>query len=157
VSKPRTARPVRHPKYLAWIRTLPCLVCGASRGIEASHTGPHGLGQKSPDTSAIPLCTRHHRTGNDSYHKLGPRKFAELHNLDIPAIVARLNRKPFIRIETGMFIGYLEDQQYLLGMTEEGLASAVRRMTRLCEEDRRCRALGLVGSSVLMNTSAMEH
>jgi len=65
-----------------------------------------------------------------------------LHNLDIPAIVARLNQKPFIRIETGMFIGYLEDQQYLLGMTEEGLASAVRRMTRLCEEDRGCRDLG---------------
>jgi hypothetical protein len=64
-----------------------------------------------------------------------------LHNLDIPAIVVRLNRKPFIRIETGMFIGYLEDQQYLLGITEEGIASAVRRMTRLCEEDRRCRDL----------------
>jgi hypothetical protein len=85
---------------------------------------------------------KHHRTGKDSYHKLGPRKFAELHNLDIPAIVRRLNLKPFIRIETGMFIGYLEDQQYLLGMTEEGIASAVRRMTRLCEEDRRWRHLG---------------
>src|SRR4029077_584023 len=74
VSKPRPARPVRNPKYLASIRTLPCLVCGARRGIEASHTGPHGLGQKSPDTSAIPLCITHHRTGKDSYHKLGPRK-----------------------------------------------------------------------------------
>jgi hypothetical protein len=100
------------------------------------------LGQKSPDTSAIPLCTRHHRTGKDSYHKLGPRKFAELHALDIPSIVGRLNLKPFIRIETGMFVGYLEDQQYLLGMTEEGIVSAVRRMTRLCEENRRCQDLG---------------
>jgi hypothetical protein len=97
------------------------------------------MGQKSPDTSAIPLCGRHHRTGNDSYHKLGPRRFAELHNLDIQAIVRRLNLKPFIRIEIGMFIGYLEDQQYLLGMTEEGIANAVRKMTRLCGEDRRCR------------------
>ena len=65
-----------------------------------------------------------------------------MHNLDIPAIVGRLNLKPFIRIETGMFIGYLEDQQYLLGMTEEGIVSAVRKMTRLCEEDRLCRHLG---------------
>jgi hypothetical protein len=80
-----------------------------------------------------------------------------LHNLDIPAIVARLNQKPFIRIETGMFIGYLEDQQYMLGMTEEGIASAVRTMTRLCGEDRRCRDLGLVDSFALMNTSTMEH
>jgi hypothetical protein len=136
VIKPRMPRPVRNLRYLAWIRTLPCLVCGARRGIEASHTGPHGLGQKSPDTSAIPLCIRHHRTGDDSYHKLGPRKFAELHNLDISAIVSRLNRRPFIRIETGMFIGYLEDQQYLLGMTEDGIATAVRTMTKLCKEDR---------------------
>jgi hypothetical protein len=142
VTNSRTPHPVRNPKYLAWIRTLPCLVCGARRGIEASHTGPHGLGQKSPDRSAIPLCTKHHRTGKDSYHKLGPRKFAELHNLDIPSIVGRLNLKPFIRIETGMFIGSLEDQQYFLGMTEEGIVSAVRKMTRLCEEDRRCRHLG---------------
>jgi hypothetical protein len=88
------------------------------------------------------LCTRHHRTGKDSYHKLGPRKFAELHNLDFPTIVGRLNLKPSIRIEAGMFVGYLEDQQYLLGMTEEGIVSAVRKMTRLCEEDRRCRHLG---------------
>jgi hypothetical protein len=138
VTMPRTAPPGRNSRYLAWIRTLPCLVCGSRRGIEASHTGPHGLGQKSPDTSAIPLCARHHRTGKDSYHKLGPRKFAELHNLDIPAIVGRLNQKPLIRVETGMFIGYLEDQQYLLGTTEDGIASAVRRMSRLCEEDRRC-------------------
>jgi hypothetical protein len=157
VNKLRMPRPVRNARYLAWIRTLPCLICGARRGIEASHTGPHGLGQKSPDLSAIPLCTRHHRTGKDSYHKLGPRKFAELHNLDIPAIVDRLNQKPFIRIETGMFIGYLEDQQYMLGTTEEGIAGAIRTMTRLCEEDRRWRDLGLVGSSALMNTSAMEH
>ena len=94
VTKLRTAPPVRNWRYLSWIRMLPCLVCGARRGIEASHTGPHGLGQKSPDLSAIPLCARRHRTGKDSYHKLGPRKFAELHDLDIPAIVARLNRKP---------------------------------------------------------------
>jgi hypothetical protein len=151
----RTTRPVRNWRYLAWIRTLPCVVCGARRGIEASHTGPHGLGQKSPDSSAIPLCTRHHRTGRDSYHKLGPRKFAELHGLNIRAIVDRLNLKPFIRIETGLFIGCLEDQQYFLGTTEEGIANAVRKMTRLCEEDRGCRDLGRADSPALVNTSAI--
>ena len=99
-------KPTRDSKYLAWIRTLPCVVCGCARGIEASHTGPHGLGQKSPDSSAIPLCYRHHRTGKDSYHKLGPQKFAQAHDLDIPAIVRRLNTKPMIRIEAGAFVGY---------------------------------------------------
>ena len=136
--KPRTPHPVRNPRYLAWIRTLPCMVCGARRGIEASHTGPHGLGQKSPDTSAIPLCARHHRTGKDSYHKLGPRKFAELHNLDIPAIVLKLNLKPTIRVEAGWFVAHFEDQKYVLGKTQAGIGPAVREAMELCKETRMC-------------------
>ena len=134
MSKLRTARAVRNPRYLAWIRTLPCLVCGARRGIEASHTGPHGLGQKSPDASAIPLCARHHRTGKDSYHKLGPRKFAELHALDVQAIVRKLNLKPTIRVEAGWFVAYLEDQRYVLGKTDAGIRPAVREALQLCRE-----------------------
>ncbi len=129
-------RPQRNHRYLAWIRTLPCLVCGARRGIEASHTGPHGLGQKSPDSSAIPLCAKHHRTGNDSYHRLGARRFAEIHDLDIPAIVRRLNTKPVIRIEAGVFVGYFEDEQFRLGPVRDGVAPAVRKMVRICGEDR---------------------
>jgi hypothetical protein len=129
-------KPMRDLRYLAWIRTLPCVVCGSARGSEASHTGPHGLGQKSPDSSAIPLCYRHHRTGRDSYHKLGARRFAQVHNLDIPAIVQRLNLKPVIRIESGAFVGYLEDRQYVLGHTDTGVTTAVRKMVRICAEDR---------------------
>jgi hypothetical protein len=129
-------KPKRDFKYLAWIRTLPCVVCGAPRGIEASHTGPRGLGQKSPDSSAIPLCYRHHRTGKESYHRLGPREFAQEHDLDIPAIVRRLNTKPVIRIEAGAFVGYLESQQYRLGSTREGIVPAVRKMIKLAAEDR---------------------
>jgi len=129
-------KPVPNSPYLAWIRTKPCCVCGSRKGIEPSHTGPHSLGQKSPDSSAIPLCRRHHRTGNDSYHRLGPRKFAEMHNLDIPAIVRRLNTKPTIRIEAGVFVAHLEGQQYVVGRTDEGIQRAVRRTVRLCGEDR---------------------
>jgi len=124
-------KPTRNPKYLAWIRTHSCVVCGASRGIEASHTGPHGLGQKSPDSSAIPLCARHHRTGNDSYHKLGPRKFSQIHGLDIPEIVRRLSRKPIIRVEAGMFVGYTDGEQYVLGIIGSGIVPAVQKMIKL--------------------------
>jgi hypothetical protein len=127
-------KPVRNPKYLAWIRTQSCLVCGSRRWVEAAHTGPHGLGQKSPDTSAVPLCARHHRTGNDSYHRLGPRKFSERHKLDLPAIVRRLNAKPKIRIQTGEFVAYLEDSPYPLGQIRSGLDSAIRNLRRLCED-----------------------
>jgi len=129
-------KPQRNPRYLAWVRTQPCRVCGSTRGIEASHTGPHGIGQKSPDSSAIPLCAKHHRTGAESYHRLGPRNFSEKHNLDIPAIVRRLNLKPTIHVEAGWFVAYLEDQKYVLGKTEAGVRPAVCEALRLCRENR---------------------
>ena len=127
-------KPVRNEAYLRWIRSLPCLVCHTPRGVEAAHTGPHGISQKSSDLSAIPLCGRHHRTGDDSYHRLGPRKFAEVHELNIQAIVARLSRKPIIRVETGTFVVRFLDQEYELGSTEAGLARAISRMSRLRRE-----------------------
>ena len=130
----RDMTPPRNPRYLAWIRTQPCCVCGSKMAIAASHTGPHGLGQKSPDSSAIPLCLKHHRTGNDSYHRLGPRKFAQKHNLDIRAIVVKLNAKPTIRVEAGSFVTYLEGQQYVLGKTDAGIRPAVRKAVQLCRE-----------------------
>ena len=129
-------KPARSPKYLAWIRTQPCLVCGSTRWIEAAHTGPHGLGQKPPDSSAVPLCLKHHRTGNDSYHRLGPRKFGEVHHLDLPAIVRRLNLKPTLRIQCGEFIAHLEGCQYRLGNADRGVASAIRSLRSICGEDR---------------------
>ena len=94
------------------------------------------MGQKSPDSSAIPLCAKHHRTGPDSYHRLGPRKFAQKHNLDIAAIVRRLNLKPTIRVEAGWFVTYVEDQRYVLGKTAAGIPPAVREALQLCREVR---------------------
>jgi hypothetical protein len=98
----RRARPRRGPErcadYLDWIRTLGCTVCArVSRGwivIEAAHTnvlGPRGLGQKSSDFSAIPLCSAHHRQDRDSYHRLGEERFAEEHKLDLRELVGTLN------------------------------------------------------------------
>lgn len=124
-------KPRRDSKYLQWIRTLPCSVCGSTRNIEAAHTGAHGLGQKAPDSSAIPLCITHHRSANHSYHKLGPRKFAEVHRLNISAIVAELNAKPSIRVISGTFVGSFHDERYLLGSIESGLSRAVRKMIEL--------------------------
>ena len=127
-------KPLRNPGYLRWIRTLPCSVCRTTRSVEAAHTGPHGLSQKSSDLSAIPLCAKHHRTGDDSYHRLGPRRFAEVHHLHIGAMVARLSAKPFIRVESGAFVGRFGEEEYALGPTEAGLAQAIRRMSQLRRE-----------------------
>ena len=130
-------KPIRHPGYLRWIWTLPCSVCHTAREVEAAHTGPHGLSQKSSDLSAIPLCARHHRTGDDSYHKLGPRKFAEVHQLNIRALATRLSAKPLIRVESGTFVGRFGDQEHKLGSTEAGVARAIRRMSELRREIHR--------------------
>ena len=127
-------KPSRHPGYLRRIRTLPCSVCRTTRAVEAAHTGPHGLSQKSSDLSVIPLCIRHHRIGGDSYHKLGPRKFAEVHQLNIRALVARLSAKAFIRVESGVFVGRFGEQEYELGPTDAGVSRAIRRMSELRRE-----------------------
>ena len=62
--------------------------------IEAAHTnvlGPRGLGQKTTDFSAIPLCSGHHRENPDSYHRLGERWFAQVHQIRLPGLVQALN------------------------------------------------------------------
>lgn len=88
------------------------------------------------DTSAIPLCPKHHRTGNDSYHKLGPRRFAEVHRLDVAAIAARLSANPQIRIERGAFVVRVQDDEYVLGSTRDGLTIAISEDERSAAGNR---------------------
>jgi hypothetical protein len=92
--------PDRSPDYLAWMRTLPCIVCsrvsGGATVIEAAHTnvlGPRGIGQKSSDFSAIPLCAAHHRENLDSYHVLGEKEFSHEHGIDLKDLVLRLQSR----------------------------------------------------------------
>jgi hypothetical protein len=74
---------VNDPQYLKWIRSLVCVIVSRKcRGfVEAHHAGIRGLGQRAEDNTAIPLCVRHHRLGEDSVHRLGKR-FWQRHNLD---------------------------------------------------------------------------
>jgi len=78
-------KPLRDPAYLAWIRTLECLLCRhyhitQSWPTEAAHSGPHGVSQKAADDQALPLCRHCHQSGPGSYHAIG-RKFFETHGL----------------------------------------------------------------------------
>jgi hypothetical protein len=77
-----------------------------------------------------------YRTGADSYHRLDPRKFSDKHNLNIPAIVRRLNLKPFIRVEAGFFVAYIDDQRYVLCKADSGMRPAVREALQLCRENQ---------------------
>jgi hypothetical protein len=82
----------RDKAYLAFIRQQPCSVLGCKSNYqEAAHTGDRALGRKADDRQCIPLCPFHHQTGNQSYHKLGRRRFEAVHKLDIAAIIRELN------------------------------------------------------------------
>lgn len=84
--------PARDWKYKAWIRTLPCTICGATPS-EAAHTGTDGgMSMKASDYSVIPLCSDCHTQAPHSYHALGRDEFERRHDLDVRAIVRRLNR-----------------------------------------------------------------
>jgi hypothetical protein len=72
---------------------------------------------------------------------LGPRKFAQKHNLDIPTIIRRLNLKPTIRVEQGWFVTYLENQRYVLGKTDAGVQPAVREALQLRRENQSAREI----------------
>ena len=87
-SKKNRKRP-RNIPYMLWIKTLPCGICGRN-GAEAAHTGRRGLGQKAPDEQCIPLCPDHHRHCRDALDVAGPRRFQEIHGIDIEQLIVRL-------------------------------------------------------------------
>ncbi len=80
-------KPIRDELYLKFVRKMPCAACLKKWGIDAAHTGAHGISQKSCDYSAIPLC----RTCHQDYDA-NPQRFAARKKLDIPALVAKLNQ-----------------------------------------------------------------
>jgi hypothetical protein len=111
----RPKRKDADPAYLEWITSLPCVVCVdiVSRlagptlerivansplrrfqedPTEAHHAGDHGLAQRAPDRTAIPLCTRHHRESRDSAHKLG-KAFWQQWGIDRDALIRKLNEE----------------------------------------------------------------
>jgi hypothetical protein len=86
-ASPRSRKPIQHPAYLRFVRGLPCAVSGRNWGIEAAHTGGHGLKQKASDLDAIPLNQKFHTRGKYSYHVLGRVRFEQYHGVSVEAII----------------------------------------------------------------------
>lgn len=91
-AKPRRG-PVVDPSHLAFVRTLPCAACGRRPPSEPHHErAGRGLGQKSDDDRAIPIC----RTCHDAEHD-GRGHFAgwtkgqrrEWHAAEVERVMAR--------------------------------------------------------------------
>ena len=49
-------------------------------------------------------------------------------------MLAGLNRKPIIRVEAGKFVGYIQDEQYVLGNIGNGIVPAVQTTIELRRE-----------------------
>ena len=83
-----TARkPVRNAAYLRFVKGFACAACGSTRLVDPAHSGDHGLGSKSSDFSAIPLCRSCHAAFDED-----PKGFALLHDLDVAALIRKFNR-----------------------------------------------------------------
>jgi len=86
-----TPKVARSWKYRAWIRSLPCAVCGNTPS-EAAHTASDGgMSLKASDFSCVPLCADCHTQGTYAYHRLNRQQFELHHSLDLKALVKRLN------------------------------------------------------------------
>ncbi len=64
----------RSKKYLKWVKSLPCCICGApsvyDTSIDAHHITAPGLGKgtgtKISDVFSIPLCREHHSNAHNA-------------------------------------------------------------------------------------------
>ncbi len=63
---------------VAWVKSLPCLVC-AGTPSENAHTANGGLSRKADADTIVPLCSTHHRR----LHSDGVRTFERVYGLDL--------------------------------------------------------------------------
>jgi len=75
-------KPGRSDKYLDYIRSLPCCLCGKTSVPHHTHSG--GVGMKGSDFSCIPLCGEHHT----ELHTIGRATFEERNDIILGCIVA---------------------------------------------------------------------
>lgn len=95
----------RHPrqkdrKHLAYVRSLPCCVCGSTRNVEAAHLKMRlreigkempGMQEKADDQFTTPLCHYHHQRSIQAQHKVGEQEFwFEIHGRNPFDIAERL-------------------------------------------------------------------
>ena len=73
---PKPRKPIRDRKYLEWVASHPCLVCGGPAGqahhVRFGHAA--GMGTKPDDLRVIPVCAKCHD---------------KIHNAKIPPHIGR--------------------------------------------------------------------
>jgi hypothetical protein len=93
----RQRQPRQHdPDYLAWLRTQPCCLCGRTPA-DAAHLRvgsinhdkrDTGMGERSSDFWALPLCRDHHQ----QQHSMNELEFWASYGIDPFALAMRYRR-----------------------------------------------------------------
>lgn len=84
----------RSPKYLAFIRTLPCVLgCEGSEAHHLPKKGDAGRSIKCSDTRSIPFCNLHHI----EYHTIGRASFEEKHHIDLREVLINTMEKFIVK------------------------------------------------------------
>lgn len=83
--------------HLAFIRQLPCVICGDGTTTEACHVRfaepraakrPTGMGERPDDVWTVPLCGKHHR----DQHQCNERSWWESYRIDPTYVALALQR-----------------------------------------------------------------
>lgn len=86
-------------RYLEFIRSCPCCICGDNTTVEAAHLRVGsinddkrgtGMAEKSSDKWALPLCGKHHR----EQHSMNEREFWASYGLDPFALAMHYHARP---------------------------------------------------------------
>ena len=123
-------KPARSKARLAFIRSLPCVISGRTHRIEACHVGHRGMGQKASDFETIPMYALYHQ----EQHRIGLKAFCRIYQLDIPALLTLLNRKPKITLWEGRYVARWGEHVFALGYVEDGLTKSIGQLKTLIHE-----------------------
>jgi len=76
--------------HMAWVKTLPCCVCGRAGPSDAHHVIHDRYGtRRASDWEVVPLCREHHLGGTSAIHT-GKETWREHHGPDwsyLPAVL----------------------------------------------------------------------
>jgi len=86
MTKSKSCKTPRNPKYLAFVRSLPCCATGSTWEVQAAHVrigSGAGIGMKPSDFRAVPLIASAHH----DQHQHGERTFWKLTGMDPEAAI----------------------------------------------------------------------
>jgi hypothetical protein len=74
-------------KYRDFIASHPCVISGKKANVHHEPLGLTQMGGKAPDSHCVPLSPELHTMGPEAVHRIGSKRFWELHNIDVKMLI----------------------------------------------------------------------